>query len=293
MRLTLIRLTQPRAITYTQNGSPADVLRVTTLPSLPAPSPAQIAVKFLLSPYNPADMNVVQGVYPARPQTVDVNGVQHSLGGNEAVAEVVQVGEGVKHLQPSDRVIMGASQLGTWRSSALLNSSDVIKLPPSPAVSTVHAATLAINPPTALRMLTDYVELRPGDYVIQNGANSAVGTSVIQIAKSMNVHTINLVRERGSREETESLVQELKNMGATHVLTNEQLINDAKNARRTIKEWTQGKDLKLALNCVGGQETTELVKTLAEGAHLVTYGAMSKKPLSISPGLHIFKVEWL
>lgn len=35
-----------------------------------------------------------------------------------------------------------------------------------------------------------------GDYVIQNGANSAVGQAVIQIAKAWGLKTINVVRNR-------------------------------------------------------------------------------------------------
>ena len=35
--------------------------------------------------------------------------------------------------------------------------------------------TLSCSPPSALRMLEEYVDLQPGDAVIQNGANSAVG----------------------------------------------------------------------------------------------------------------------
>lgn len=34
---------------------------------------------------------------------------------------------------------------------------------------------LTCSPPSALRMLEEYVDLQPGDAVIQNGANSAVG----------------------------------------------------------------------------------------------------------------------
>lgn len=40
---------------------------------------------------------------------------------------------------------------------------------------------LQINPPTAYRMLKDFVDLKPGDTVMQNGANSAVGRAVIQV----------------------------------------------------------------------------------------------------------------
>jgi hypothetical protein len=39
-----------------------------------------------------------------------------------------------------------------------------------------------VNPPTAYNMLRDYVELREGDWVMQNGANSAVRISVFLLA---------------------------------------------------------------------------------------------------------------
>lgn len=34
-----------------------------------------------------------------------------------------------------------------------------------------------VNPPTAYNMLTEFVALKSGDWVIQNGANSAVSIS--------------------------------------------------------------------------------------------------------------------
>ena len=55
-------------------------------------------------------------------------------------------------------------------------------------------------------MLKDFVSLKPGDCVLQNGANSAVGQSVIQIAKTMGVTTVNVVRDR---EDIDSLKQRL------------------------------------------------------------------------------------
>ncbi|TIC50692.1 NAD(P)-binding protein [Wallemia mellicola] len=230
-------------------------------------------------------LSILKGARNGFVYGADINVIQ---GGNEALAQVTEIGESVKDLSINDWVVMGASQSGTWRSSAVLPSKDLIKVE-SNALSKVHGAMLSINPPTALRMLEDFVNLKSGDYIIQNGSNSAVGTAVIQIAKAMNIHTINLIRERETTEKTNQLVTELKNLGATHVLTNEEISQNSKQARESIKSWTQGKELKLALNCVGGKETTEIVKTLSEGAYLVTYGAMSKQPLTIPPGLHIFK----
>ena len=38
---------------------------------------------------------------------------------------------------------------------------------------------------------------------------------------------------------------------------------------------------KLALNCIGGKSALNLTRSLAPGGVLVTYGAMSKEPLTI------------
>lgn len=57
-----------------------------------------------------------------------------------------------------------------------------------------YAATVAINPSTAYRLLRDFVSLKPGDVIVQNGANSMVGYAVVQLAREMGVKTINIIR---------------------------------------------------------------------------------------------------
>lgn len=82
------------------------------------------------------------------------------------------------------------------------------------------AATIAVNPCTAYRMLKDFENLKEGSTVIQNGANSAVGQAVIQIAKFFNINTINVVRDR---PDFESLRSHLISLGATHVVVENEL----------------------------------------------------------------------
>jgi hypothetical protein len=55
-------------------------------------------------------------------------------------------------------------------------------------------AMLRINPPAGALMLSEYVDLKPGDWVVQNAANSGVGRAVIAIGKERGIQTINLVR---------------------------------------------------------------------------------------------------
>lgn len=55
---------------------------------------------------------------------------------------------------------------------------------------------LNVNPCTAYRMLKDYVPLKPGDLILQNGGNSAVGQNVIQLCKIWGIRSVNVVRNR-------------------------------------------------------------------------------------------------
>ncbi|KIJ60943.1 hypothetical protein HYDPIDRAFT_97628 [Hydnomerulius pinastri MD-312] len=276
-----------RAIVYSNNGDPSSVLSAITFPDLPPPPPNTANLRFLLSPINPADINVIEGVYPAKPvphQSLSSDDSPVFVGGNEGLAEVIAVGKGVTDLKERDWVVMTKPQSGTWTSGRNVDVKDVLKVPSS-ELSEAEAATITVNPPTAYNMLHDFVRLQEGDWVIQNGANSAVGQAVIQIAAAKGLKTINLIRN--SREDIEPLKSHLKALGAAHVATYDELSDKA--FRNKVKSWTEGKDIRLGLNCVGGKVTTLMARLLGEDAHLVSYGAMSKSPLSLPTSLFIFK----
>jgi pyruvate/2-oxoglutarate dehydrogenase complex dihydrolipoamide dehydrogenase (E3) component len=55
---------------------------------------------------------------------------------------------------------------------------------------------MAINPPTAALLLNEFVALGPGDWVIQNAANSAVGLYLVQLAQYRGFRTVNVVRRQ-------------------------------------------------------------------------------------------------
>jgi mitochondrial enoyl-[acyl-carrier protein] reductase / trans-2-enoyl-CoA reductase len=84
----------------------------------------------------------------------------------------------------------------------------------------VEAATMSVNPCTAYRMLKDFVPLKSGDVVIQNGANSAVGQCVIQMCRAEGIKSVNIVR---NRPDVDQLKRELQDLGADFVLTEEEL----------------------------------------------------------------------
>lgn len=191
---------------------------------------------------------------------------------------VTAVGPDVTNVKVNDRVIPSQAGFGTWRSTAVAASADVLKI--SDKIAIEDAATLSVNPATAYRLLADFAELQAGDVVIQNGANSAVGQAVIQLAALRGIQTINVVREDGDYD---LLNEHLKSLGATVVVTSDYL--GSARFKELIADLPAP---KLALNCVGGKSSLELARTLGKKGVHVTYGGMSKEPVMVGTGSLIF-----
>lgn len=136
-----------RAVVYSKNGDPSSVLSAVSFPDLPPPAPGTANVRFLLSPINPADINVIEGVYPARPSpdtNLSSDACPVFVAGNEGVAEVLSVGDGVTDLMERDWVVMTKPQMGTWVSSRNVCVENVLKVDSS-GLSAVQAATLTVR----------------------------------------------------------------------------------------------------------------------------------------------------
>jgi trans-2-enoyl-CoA reductase len=262
------------ALVYAEHGDPSKVLKLISAPQSTDVQNSEVLVRMLAAPINPADINMIQGVYPVKPKLP-------AVGGNEGVGEVLKVGQAVTDLQPGDWVMPGAAGWGTWRTVAVCPSNELIKIPNNLPLES--AATLAVNPCTAYRMLVDFVTLSAGDCVIQNGANSGVGQAVIQIAKAMSLQTINVIR--AGRPDHDQLVGYLKGLGATYVVTDEFLQTAA--MRDLVSSLKNGPP-RLGFNCVGGRMFADLIKYIGRKGVVVTYGGMAKQPLSVPAGPLIF-----
>ncbi len=95
--------------------------------------------------------------------------------GNEGLFEVISASSDCEKLQSGDWVIPNITAWGTWRSHAVENEDHFIKLPSNNKLTKEACSTIAVNPVTAYRMLSDFIQLKPNDTIIQNGANSSVG----------------------------------------------------------------------------------------------------------------------
>ncbi|EMG45311.1 Enoyl-[acyl-carrier-protein] reductase [NADPH, B-specific] 1, mitochondrial, partial [Candida maltosa Xu316] len=288
-----------QAVLYTQHGEPKDVLFTQNFQiddeNL---QPDQVVVKTLASPVNPSDINQIQGVYPSKPEKTTAFGTSEPAApcGNEGLFEVIKVGGNVSSVKVGDWVIPAHVNFGTWRTHALGTEDDFIQLPnptqsaengKANGLSVNQGATISVNPLTAYLMLTHYVKLNPGkDWFIQNGGTSAVGKYASQIGKLLNINSISVIRDRPNLEE---VIDQLKSLGATQVITEDQ--NNSKEFGPIIKGWIKesGGEAKLALNCVGGKSSAGIARKLNNNGLMLTYGGMSFQPVTIPTSLHIFK----
>jgi trans-2-enoyl-CoA reductase len=254
-----------KVVVYETHGKPADVLQIKTEP-WPKPAADEAVVAMRAAPVNPADINAIEGKYPARREVPAIPGFEGS-------GVVVEVGTNVSTITKGALVIL-PHNIGTWREAVAVKASDLVAVPPE--IDPVHAAMLKINPITAWRLLHGYVELARGDWVIQNAANSAAGRAVIQIAHELGFKTINVVRRP-------ELIDELRTEGGDIVLVDHDKLRDE------VKAATGAAPIRLGLNSVGGDNALHVANCLAFGGTLVSFGAMSMQPLKIPTGLLIFK----
>lgn len=255
-----------RRVSFSRCGEPEEVLEVGESGAA-APQAGELMVRMLASPINPADINFVQGVYGIKPVLPD------SPAGLEGCGVVIE--SKAEGFESGDQVIM-LRGVGAWSRFLTAPAGNFLKL--NTTVDPIQAAMLKVNPLTAWRMLHGYVELRPGDWIVQNAANSGVGRCIIQIARKMGVKTINFVRR------PDALRDELTALGADLVVDE----NEEDVVKKTLAQLGKIRPV-LASNAVGGDSALRLMDMLAPGASMVTFGAMSRKSIKVPNGFLIFK----
>jgi mitochondrial enoyl-[acyl-carrier protein] reductase / trans-2-enoyl-CoA reductase len=232
-------------------GPPEDGVRCADVPDVGAPGAGEVVFDVLAFPINPADVSMCRGSYRLRPTLPATPGA-------ECLGRVTAVGAGVSHVKAGDLVVN--LQRENWAQKRRVKADDVIPVPAG--IDVLQGAMLRINPATALLLLSDVVDLKPGDWVIQNVANSAVGRLVISLAKARGIKTMNVVRR-------ESLFAELTALGA------DACVVDGPELAEMVKEKAGGGAIRLGLDAVSGRATARLSACVGEGGAVCNYGSMS------------------
>ncbi len=240
-----------KKVEITDYGVPENVAHCVEAPDVGAPDPDEIVFDVLAFPINPADISFCRGNYRLHPPLPATPGA-------ECVGRVTAVGTAVGDIRPGDLVIH--MQRENWVQRRRIAAKDAIPLPAG--LDLAQAAMLRINPATALLLLEDHVALKPGDWVIQDVANSAVGRHLIVLAKAKGVRTINVVRR-------DDVAAELKALGADVVVA------DGPDLAQRTHQSTGGAPIRLGIDAVSGEACKRLAECVADGGVVVSYGSMS------------------
>jgi mitochondrial enoyl-[acyl-carrier protein] reductase / trans-2-enoyl-CoA reductase len=254
-----------KQVRFAAFGTPEEVAECVEVADVGAPGPDEVVIEIQAFPINPADLLTITGGYAVRPQ------LPATLGA-EGVGRISAVGSEVKGLAPGQRVI----NLGrdNWCQRRKVPAAQALRMPAD--ADLLQLAMLKVNPATALMMLRSYVDLQPGDWVIQDAANSGVGTNLIRLAKADGIRTVNVVRRA-------ALVEPLEAIGADVVLV------DGEDLAEQVRARTGGTPPRLAIDAIGGEVVMRLADCLAEGGTVVNYGLLSGKPCMLGAHHTIFK----
>jgi len=218
------------------------------------------------APINPADVLNLEGKYGAVPPALPM------IPGAEGVGRIAKTGPAIRHVKPGDRVLLPGP--GCWRERFKAPGKAVFALPEG--VDPKQLSMLRVNPPTAYLMLHQFVAPKPGQWVIQNAANSGVGHCLIRLARLAGVKTVNVVRR-------EELVAPLRTFGGDVVLI------DGPDLDARVRAVIGEAALPLAIDAVGGSGTQRLARCVSDGGTVVNYGVLSGEPCMVDGRETVFR----
>ena len=245
-------MTTMQALVAHAIGEPAEVLRLETRP-IPQPGRGEVRIRVLATPVHPSDLHILRGRFGIAPTLPAVMG-------SESVGVVDALGEGVDDVSIGQRVItVGVRE--TWQEFVVADARRVLAAPEAVSVST--AAQMITNPLTALLLVTNQLEVKPGEWLLQTAAGSTVGKMVLQLGIRLGFKTINVVRRRAG-------VEEIRALGGNEVICTED-----EDLRKRVTEIVGPGGVSKAIDCVAGQIGADVSRSLAPGGKMIVYGALS------------------
>jgi len=255
-----------KAIHLTAYGNPAQNLKIVEVSEPNAPSAGEALVGMEYAPIAYSDLLLANGVYLLNPKLPSV------IGG-EGAGIVEAIGPGVTNVKVGDRVTIPFGTF-TWSEKVLAPAQGLFVVPHS--IDAKTASMLNINPTTAVLLLSEFVALKPKDWIVLNAANSQIARCLIAIAKSRALNVVGIVRRP-------ELVPQIKKLGVDFVGV------ESPELKKQIQIATGGMPISLGLDAVGGPATATLASVLSPGAHLVSYAWLSGLPIQVPQGDLIIK----
>jgi NADPH:quinone reductase-like Zn-dependent oxidoreductase len=274
-----------KALTLTATGG-IQHLKVQELPEPTIQEPGEVLVRMQAMALNRLDLFVVGGLPGAK------HSFPHVIG-SDGAGIVQQVGSGVTHLRPGDRVminptiacgrcpsceagehslcdtlrVLGEHCSGTAAEYVIVPAENLAAVPatmPWPEAAAFSLATL-----TAWRMLVSRARVQPGEMVLIWGIGGGVALAALQVALLVGARTIVTSGADGKLEAA-------RNLGAEHLLNYHQ-----SDVATEVRKLTGGRGADVVIDSVGEQSWKASLRSLRRGGRLVVCGATSGPHVSL------------
>jgi len=263
-----------KAAVFHENGGP-EVIGVADMPT-PNPGPGEVRIKVAASSMNHLDLWMRRGLPIEIPMP--------HIGGSDIAGTVEAVGDGVHGSWLGKRVvvdpslnydwyrlarlpyghaapleIIGEHTQGGFAEFAVAPAANLVELPEHTSPVTAAAASLVAV--TAWHGLFSRGGLRAGHRVLITGASGGVSTMAVQYAKAAGAEVFAITSSA-------DLVRRVRALGADHVFD-----RTASNWPKEVFLATGRRGVDICLDSVGEAIWPNLVRALAVGGRLVSFGA--------------------
>lgn len=218
----------------------------------------EVRIQVRFAGVNFADLAGRAGVYGPAPKPPFVPGFEVS-------GVVAEIGSGVQHLSPGDRVLAG-TRFGGYADEVVVDAARARRIPDG--ISLEAGAALPAQYITAYHAFTETARMRRGEWVLVHAVAGGVGTAAVQLARHLGFELIGTAS-------TDEKLDYARSQGARH------LINYAReDFVSRVRELTGGRGVDVVLDANGGESFRRSFQCLAHGGRLVVYGAAELFPRS-------------
>ncbi len=216
------------------------------------PGPGEARVRLHAAGLNFIDVYHRTGLYPL-PLPAGI--------GQEGAGVVEEVGDGVAHVKPGDRVAFGSGPPGAYAEERVMPAQHLVKLPRGIDFET--AAGMMLKGLTVQYLFRRTYKLQRGQTILFHAAAGGVGLIAMQWAKALGVTVIGTV---GSEEKAELA----RAHGCDHVILYKQ-----ENIVERVREITNGAMVPVVYDSVGKDTFSASLDCLQPFGLMVSFGNAS------------------
>jgi NADPH2:quinone reductase len=255
-----------KAIVITHPGGP-EVLQMVERP-IPAYSANEVLVKVSAAGINRPDVSQRKGHYPPPP------GASPDIPGLEIAGTVIEVGVDVTRWKTGDKICALVTG-GGYAEYCNVPEGQCLPIPGS--LTFIEAASLPETFFTVWSNVFDRGTLKRGESLLVHGGSSGIGVAAIQMAKALGC----IVYVTAGTEEKCRFCESLGVAKAINYKT--------ENFAEVIKQITAGKGVDVILDMIGGDYTSNNIKSLAYDGRLVLINMMMGKDVHVDLSLVMMK----